>query len=85
MLATTFKVEGWEKASKKGWLVGRNFDMIVSMYVCIYVNIKAKNDALVQALLVNEEVPEKVAEYLENGEAKLPKYYHVLKTHKIPT
>jgi hypothetical protein len=36
-------------------------------------------------MLRKEEIPEKVAEFLVNGESKLSKYYHLLKTHKIPT
>ena len=32
----------------------------------------------------NEEIPEKVCEYRKAGESELSKYYHLLKTHKIP-
>ena len=33
---------------------------------------------------MNEEIPEKVSEYLQGGQAKMSKFYHLLKTHKIP-
>ena len=46
--------------------------------------IKRECDDLVQDMKANEEISEKVAEFLEDGEVKLPKFYHVLKTHKLP-
>ena len=36
-------------------------------------------------ILNDGEIPEKVAEYSVNGDKKLSNYYHLLKTHKIPT
>ena len=35
-------------------------------------------------MMNNGEISQNVAEYLENGDQKLPKFYHLLKTHKIP-
>ena len=39
---------------------------------------------LVDSSHMNEEIPEKVSEYLQGGQAKMSKFYHLLKTHKIP-
>ena len=36
-------------------------------------------------MLQSGEITEKVAEYLQLGGDKLSKYYHLLKTHNIPT
>ena len=47
--------------------------------------IKKQCDILVQDMLRKEEIPEKVAEFLMSGKSKLSKYYHLIKTHKIPT
>ena len=47
--------------------------------------VKTKCDNLVQNMCVNDEIPEKVSEYLQGGQAKMSKFYHLLKTHKIPT
>ena len=46
--------------------------------------IKQKNDILVQEMCSKGEISEKVAEFLVSGEAKLPSFHHLLKTHKIP-
>jgi hypothetical protein len=35
-------------------------------------------------MVQNEEISEKVAEFLKGGKCELSKYYHLLKTHKIP-
>ena len=48
-------------------------------------DIKKECDILVEDMMKKDEIPEKVAEYLVSGEYKLSKYYHSLKTHKIPT
>ena len=47
--------------------------------------IKAKNDALVEAMVINDEIPVKVDRFLKDGECKLSKYHHLPKTHKIPS
>jgi hypothetical protein len=46
--------------------------------------IKQKNDIIVDAMIQKGEIPEKVGEYLKDGEVKLARFYHLLKTHKIP-
>ena len=46
--------------------------------------LKAKSDVLVDNMLMNGEIPESVAKYLKSGGDQLPKFYHLLKTHKIP-
>jgi hypothetical protein len=46
--------------------------------------IKAKNDVIADGMLCKEEISEKVANFLKDGEPRLSKYYHLLKTHKIP-
>ena len=46
--------------------------------------IKRKCDMLVQEMLRMEEISKKVAEFLVNGKCELSKFYHLLKTHKIP-
>ena len=35
-------------------------------------------------MLKNEEITSKVADYLKNGDKSLSKFYHLLKTYKIP-
>ena len=47
-------------------------------------SVKKKSDELVQKMFKNEEIPEKVAEYLVSGKKNLSTFYHLLKTHKIP-
>ena len=46
--------------------------------------IKKKNDKLVQDMCGRGEISEKIAEFLVMGDAKLPTFHHLLKTHKIP-
>ena len=46
--------------------------------------IKKDNDKIIQEMLNKGEISAKVAEFLENGGEKLSKFYHLLKTHKIP-
>ena len=48
------------------------------------IEIKMKCDHLVQKMVQNREVSEKVGEFLQNGDGKLSKFYHLLKTHNIP-
>ena len=36
-------------------------------------------------MLYKNEIPLKVAEFLKGGDCQVAKYYHLLKTHKIPT
>ena len=45
--------------------------------------IKTENDQLVSHMQARGEIPDKVAAYLLNGEKKMSKFYHLLKTHKI--
>jgi hypothetical protein len=47
--------------------------------------IKAQNDALVDAMIINDEIPVKVGTFLKDGQCKLSKFYHLTKTHKIPS
>ena len=54
------------------------------LYLNICDVVKKKNDELVQKMLKNEEIPEKVAEYLVSELKNLSTFYHLLKTHKIP-
>ena len=42
------------------------------------------NDKLVSNMLKKEEISENVANFLVNGDKKLSKFYHLIKTHKIP-
>ena len=44
----------------------------------------SKFDEVVSSMVRNGEISEKVSEFLQNGEAKLSKFYHLLKTHNIP-
>ena len=47
--------------------------------------IKEKNDVIVDSMIGKDEIPLKVGGYLKDGELKVPRFYHLLKTHKIPT
>jgi hypothetical protein len=47
-------------------------------------SIKSKCDTLVQNMCMRGEISEKISEYLQNGQAKMSTFYHLLKTHKIP-
>ena len=47
-------------------------------------SIKERNDIIADAMVVNDEIPIKVGEFLKDGKAELPRFYHILKTHKIP-
>ena len=49
------------------------------------VEIKAENDKLVDEMMYNGEIPDKVAQFLKGGQYDLSRFYHLLKTHKIPT
>ena len=48
------------------------------------VETKTKKDILVQRMQDDGEITEKVSSYLLKGGSKLPKFYHLLKTHNIP-
>ena len=48
-------------------------------------SLKDKNDKLIMKMLKKGEISEKVADYFLKGDQKLSKFYHVIKTHKIPT
>ena len=48
---------------------------------------QSENDQInlvVDHMVHKGEIPEKVGEFLKDGETKVAKYYHLLKTHKIP-
>jgi hypothetical protein len=47
--------------------------------------VKRSCDILVQNMVENDEIREKVGEYLQCGGDKLSKFYQLLKTHNIPT
>ena len=47
--------------------------------------VKRENDILVQKMIENKEISDKVGEFLMSGGDKLSKFYHLLKTHNIPT
>ena len=47
--------------------------------------VKKENDILVQKMIENDEISDKVGEFLMSGGDKLSKFYHLLKTHNIPT
>ena len=47
--------------------------------------IKRKNDIIVDEMLYKNEIPLKVAEFLKGGQCEVAKFYHLLKTHKIPS
>ena len=46
--------------------------------------VKIRSDVIVDALVHNDEVPLKVGTFLKNGKFNLSKFYHLVKTHKIP-
>ena len=46
--------------------------------------IKDRNDIIVDAMITNEEISENVGSFLKDGKSDLSKFYHLLKTHKIP-
>ena len=46
---------------------------------------KVKNDKIVNSMLEKNEIPIKVAEFLQGGKCQMANYYHLMKTHKIPT
>ena len=35
-------------------------------------------------MVQNEEIPENVGSFLKDGKSDISKFYHLLKTHKIP-
>ena len=47
-------------------------------------SVKSKCDKLVQNMRMKGEITENISEYLQSGQAKMSKFYHLLKTHKIP-
>ena len=47
--------------------------------------IKRKNDIIVDDMVQKDEIPLKVAEFLKGGQCEVSKFYHILKTHKIPS
>ena len=46
--------------------------------------IKTKSDIIADSLIQKNEVPLKVGEFLKGGKFELSKFYHIVKTHKIP-
>ena len=49
------------------------------------VDIKRKNVEIVDEMLQKNEITLKVAEFLKGGQCKVSNFYHLHKTHKIPT
>ena len=49
------------------------------------IDIKRKCIELVSKMQKNGEISDKVSEYLMSGDIKLSKFYHVIKTHSLPT
>ena len=47
-------------------------------------HLKEMNDDIVKDMWLKDELSELVAKYLNSGDKKLPKFYHLLKTHKTP-
>ena len=45
---------------------------------------KLKNDILIDSMVRKNEIPEKVGDFLKSGKSELSKFYHLVKTHKIP-
>ena len=48
------------------------------------IETKAKNDKIVDDMVFSDEIPLKVGEFLKDGKAELSRFYHLIKTHKIP-
>ena len=46
--------------------------------------LKGESDRLVDKMFLDNEISESIAKYLKSGGKNLPKFYHLLKTHKIP-
>ena len=46
--------------------------------------VKVKNDIVVDSMIQKDEIPVKVGGFLKDGQSKVARYYHLLKTHKIP-
>ena len=61
-------------------LSNRHFYQEVGNDPC--ANIKQRNDIIADAMVNNEEIPEKVGSFLKDGNSDLSKFYHLLKTHK---
>jgi hypothetical protein len=49
------------------------------------IDIKTRQDNLISRMFQMGEITEKVSDYLQLGGDKLSKFYHLLKTHNIPT
>ena len=47
--------------------------------------IMRKKDIIVDSMVQREEISDKVAQFLRAGKCEVAKYYHLVKTHKIPT
>ena len=45
--------------------------------------LKGKSDKLIEDMWLSDEISEPVAKYLKSCDKKMPKLYHLLKTHKI--
>ena len=48
-------------------------------------SVKQKCDNLVQKMVADREITEKVGDYLQSGGNELSSFYHLLKTHNLPT
>ena len=49
------------------------------------VNIEKQCNFLVEQMVQKGEISEKLGEYLRTSDSKIPQFYHVIKTHNIPT
>ena len=83
------KGSSFTKMTKEQYLKAGEMDLESESYINVpndpSKKVKADNDTLVTDMLMGGEISEKVAKYLLSGDKKLSNYYHLLKTHKIPT
>jgi hypothetical protein len=49
------------------------------------IEIKRRNDVIINEMVNKDEISIKVAEFLRGGQCEVAKFYHLLKTHKIPS
>ena len=84
------KGPSFTKMTKEQYISAGNTELLKTQYY-EEVNssptdqIKADNDVLVNMMLQKDEITDKVADYFQLGQSKLSTFYHLLKTHKIPT
>ena len=49
------------------------------------VDVKTKVSSLVSEMKGKGEITDKIADYIMGGDTQVSKFYHLLKSHKIPT